>query len=341
MSTSVDRSGGAVREQAEREVLIRAVFADRAAWANDHTRKVHSIDDGTLIHDCLPALRTQNALDLIVLASHIAERWGVEIERSDWQEILEANPQGTCDVLREVSDANEQCHERSVTFGRLAEWVSSRIGRAAFGDLSLLDKTWPTAAAYRRIVDIAHQVRPLVLPFAPSTPVPDRLRGPRLHKFWSRVRCISSNRIPPLKLAWGERVLRPFLVLLMCGVAGCILLLAALAAIHVVGGGAGGEMLGLGQYLEGIVLLVLVATTWLSLLVAVMGGLLKLAGALVPVLPHGIRTFRDLAELVAGERGGWCEGCGYDLTGNSTGICPECGRRSVVARKSAPASGGR
>lgn len=25
-----------------------------------------------------------------------------------------------------------------------------------------------------------------------------------------------------------------------------------------------------------------------------------------------------------------CRGCGYDLTGNTSGACPECGRQSVI-----------
>jgi hypothetical protein len=35
--------------------------------------------------------------------------------------------------------------------------------------------------------------------------------------------------------------------------------------------------------------------------------------------------------VVVEPRGIFCEGCGYNLTGNATGTCPECGRATPVA----------
>jgi hypothetical protein len=49
------------------------------------------------------------------------------------------------------------------------------------------------------------------------------------------------------------------------------------------------------------------------------------------ILPYDIRSFRDLAELIAGDRGGWCEKCGYDLTGLQNPRCPECGTEFKTA----------
>lgn len=43
------------------------------------------------------------------------------------------------------------------------------------------------------------------------------------------------------------------------------------------------------------------------------------------LLPKQMETFRDLAELISGDRGGWCTKCDYDLTGLASDICPECG----------------
>lgn len=43
-------------------------------------------------------------------------------------------------------------------------------------------------------------------------------------------------------------------------------------------------------------------------------------------LPHDVSTFGDLADLICGKRGGWCEHCGYDLTGLVDSRCPECGK---------------
>lgn len=48
-------------------------------------------------------------------------------------------------------------------------------------------------------------------------------------------------------------------------------------------------------------------------------------------LPHGIETFGELADLVSGNRGGWCLNCGYDMTGIAAERCPECGRENAVS----------
>jgi len=55
-------------------------------------------------------------------------------------------------------------------------------------------------------------------------------------------------------------------------------------------------------------------------------------------LPNGISTFRDLAELISGDRGGWCEKCGYDLTGLTSDRCPECGMPTQAVPLRAPPS---
>lgn len=42
--------------------------------------------------------------------------------------------------------------------------------------------------------------------------------------------------------------------------------------------------------------------------------------------------------VVVEPRGVFCEGCGYNLTGNATGACPECGRAIPVGAEVAGAS---
>ena len=57
--------------------------------------------------------------------------------------------------------------------------------------------------------------------------------------------------------------------------------------------------------------------------------------ALVGVLTSAIPLLAVLVFLSTGSRraffentgNAYCEGCGYDLTGNESGVCPECGRR--------------
>lgn len=54
-----------------------------------------------------------------------------------------------------------------------------------------------------------------------------------------------------------------------------------------------------------------------------------LAGGLsLPWLPRRIRAWRTGRRF----RHGLCMTCGYDLTGNTSGVCPECGKRVICAR---------
>jgi len=58
-------------------------------------------------------------------------------------------------------------------------------------------------------------------------------------------------------------------------------------------------------------------TTWLVFPLWVSTSLLTVAGT-IPLLAGPVRRWRR-------KRNGWCLFCGYDLTGNRTGRCPECG----------------
>jgi hypothetical protein len=44
------------------------------------------------------------------------------------------------------------------------------------------------------------------------------------------------------------------------------------------------------------------------------------------LLPLGIRPLAWSWRRVRRRRANVCRGCGYDLTGNVSGVCPECGR---------------
>jgi len=43
---------------------------------------------------------------------------------------------------------------------------------------------------------------------------------------------------------------------------------------------------------------------------------------LIAVLPTSLMWYREMRRIPAGR----CPKCGYDLTKNESGICPECGR---------------
>ena len=48
-------------------------------------------------------------------------------------------------------------------------------------------------------------------------------------------------------------------------------------------------------------------------------------GALLCVYPAYVAVRRRRSSPASRRRRGLCEGCGYDLTGNKSGVCPECG----------------
>lgn len=56
-------------------------------------------------------------------------------------------------------------------------------------------------------------------------------------------------------------------------------------------------------------------------------------GIIIPVVDIGYSHIRTFAIP------GTCEHCGYDVTGNLRGICPECGRRIASERAGPPSQG--
>jgi hypothetical protein len=78
----------------------------------------------------------------------------------------------------------------------------------------------------------------------------------------------------------------------------------------------------------------LVVLAFLGFVVCILGiaiilmskyGYSMLLGRVDHGLPPGVKTFGDLARLIAGDQAGFCEKCGYNLTGNVSGRCSECG----------------
>ena len=50
-----------------------------------------------------------------------------------------------------------------------------------------------------------------------------------------------------------------------------------------------------------------------------------LLAALLALYP-AVAFFRGPVRRWRRRKNGWCVACGYDLTGNVSGVCPECGR---------------
>ena len=59
---------------------------------------------------------------------------------------------------------------------------------------------------------------------------------------------------------------------------------------------------------------------------------LPVAVTTLPVLVRLLLAGQALQRRRRWARAGLCQGCGYDLTGNQTGVCPECGGPAAAAK---------
>jgi acyl carrier protein len=259
----------------------------------------------------------ETGIDLLDLSFRINAEFGISITNEDWAFLA-----GTgC-----TSEEWEATYAPFFTFGRLIDLIIERAQLGVARPLTILGATSKAAGAFRQVEMFARTIRPKVKPFGPSTQILDRFRGGDLRKLWGRLRAVSGNRIPPLAKPPSSRIEglvdKPVRWVLMP----ISVVMPPLLLLHSI---LEGYPLGvLGQIsLGAAVVAMLFLVTLLLLMVGAMI-LRAVIGAFESkklVMPNGIRTFRDLAELIAGERGGWCEKCGYDLTGLTSSRCPECG----------------
>jgi len=61
---------------------------------------------------------------------------------------------------------------------------------------------------------------------------------------------------------------------------------------------------------------------------------------LLPAIPTAWLWYRDRRLLSCSPDHLFCRGCGYDLTGNTSGVCPECGEKTRPPAGSADSEGG-
>jgi hypothetical protein len=64
----------------------------------------------------------------------------------------------------------------------------------------------------------------------------------------------------------------------------------------------------------------------IAIIALLLPGLLFLIGIVSLLLVNN----REVAKV---HRDGFCDQCGYDLTGNTTGVCPECGLAGGVGNE--------
>ncbi|MFO0973177.1 MAG: hypothetical protein U1A27_07050 [Phycisphaerae bacterium] len=265
----------------------------------------------TRIDRFIGLLSDVDALGYLDLAQQIEDRFGVRLSAADWSWLTGGDG-------RMSAGARERLHGEQFTFGRLAERIVQQARLQELRPLTILGARSHAAGAFRWLEEAARQISPRCEPFAPSTPIRDRFRNRRLKRLWGLAGLASGGRVqaldatPAAKLAdrienrQGARtLLAAFLVVYS----------AAFVALAPRGSADVFHFAIFGM----LFFVVTVGPIGLVLL------LLTRLVSRAPALPGSVQSFGDLARLIAGERGGWCAECGYDLTGVRSGRCPECG----------------
>lgn len=251
------------------------------------------------------------------LSLELEFKLGAKVSNDDWVYLSGRTPGMS-------SEEWEVRYAELFTFGRLADLVALRARIGAVRPLTILGATSVSAGAFRRIEEIVLNTDPNIESFGPSTKILDRLRRRTLRQVWAKLRLLSRNRIPVLRTTWSEIVAES-----LFGTRGVLLVLILTFVGFVIIGRVTGLTTNI-SWAHWIALLILwgnsiagaiAVSAFVSAVLLRRHGNNNDAGK----LPKGIKTFRDLAELISGDRGGWCTKCDYDLTGLTSGICPECG----------------
>lgn len=259
-----------------------------------------------------------DSIEYLDLSFRIEKRFGIMLSRDDWKYL-------TGEAVCKSPEDWEAYFGGSFTFGRIAEII---IHRCTLTPITILGSKSAAAGAFRCVQGVANQVSPRIKPFGPSTPILERLRGRSLERFWTKLQIISGEKLPRLARGPIGRVLE----VLFDGITGatiCLILygLIVWGFFVLLWPWIGHPAVILAIFIGAVLVLV-----FASMSIRYVETHLRGEGA---ILPYNITTFRDLAELISEDRGGWCEKCGYDLTGLTSERCPECGRPIQAAPLSA------
>lgn len=263
----------------------------------------------------------EETIDLLDLGFRIESTFGIRFNLQGWIEFGGLDGPTSNEILENV-------HGKDFTFGNLADFIAARISRAWTDDdkedplapLVILGKPCQVAGAYRTLERIAHNEIGSHKHFGPSTPIQSILRGSRLQRFWAHSRRLSDYRVPPL--GKPTKTVADYLFNVVIGIIVVAVMITLIGA-------------GISVFLrdDGVMWTFFGSVAFLLVPLALVCLFLMIPGSLVSYLlkrgnyelPYGIKTFADLSRHVSGEHGGFCVKCSYNLTGNTSGVCPECG----------------
>lgn len=260
-----------------------------------------------------------DSLEYIEFQLHVENTLGISLTADDWLWIAGESTQISAHD-RQISTAPP------FTFGRLVDLLTFRAQSRSLPPAGATAPTLKAVEAMETLRRIVRDVHPAAQHFDSHTEITTRLRGRHLKRLLDRIRWTAPAKLPEASVggwAWAQEHL--------AGGWGVVLCLAAWIA----GVALAAPRIGLSPSADpmtfAITALLLFApfAGAAAILLFIVLIVTRTIGAR-PQLPPGMRTFGDLASLMAGERGGWCKTCGYDLSGIAALRCPECGNFKTV-----------
>ncbi len=253
-------------------------------------------------------------VDIVEFGGCVEKQTGVSLDQKDWDFLSGLQ-------LCKSPTEWEARYAALFTFGSLAELIAQRLMLPSVDAVNIFGQLSKSAGAFRAIQRVLEADRPDLDPIAPSTPVLDRFV---IHKdllpVWAKFRVMSHGRLPELRFRslgkWIDLLAVPVGCLVSCGAAAGVMYMMRQLNFD------------LPISVAGAALTVAVLVWGMRLLQKLYDAYQRLTGRSAIRLPVVIETFGDVARIIAGERGGWCNECGYDLTGVVDNRCPECGAAS-------------
>lgn len=280
------------------------------------------IERNTRIDSWIHKRGEADSADLLELTFRLEKAFGVRMTNKDWDDLSRWNE---C----KSRDAWEAKYARDFTFGRVADLLARRASITRLQPMTICGSTCLAAGAFQIVERESRQFTTDKRAFGPSTPILERIHPRRVPQFWDRVRLHNPSQMPRFDPNRGRGITA--FPESSSGIALCLFIAA-------LGSAALSDLAGLRAYVGTVMYALIFAGATLMATVTLAMGLILLGNSIDALrlrwraewgmLPAGVKTFGDLARLIADERGGWCEGCGYDLTDVTSAVCPECGRET-------------
>src|SRR5688572_21869811 len=141
----------------------------------------------TAFVEFLKAERILDDVDFADVIDRLEEFFGFHCPTAEWTAFV--GPTENIEVWTREYAPN-------LTFQSLAEFIAERVDGVSMHPVSLLGRPCAAAGTFLGLEQLARQIVPNVEPFAPSTRIFDRLRGPELWQFWEKLLWISQGRLP-------------------------------------------------------------------------------------------------------------------------------------------------